>query len=59
MPIYRSMPLSESMSALLLLAGLIVLIVGLAIWTPVAALIGAGCALCFLALVWNRGGDGQ
>jgi len=49
--------LLESVPAVLLLAGLAALIVGLALWSPVAALIGGGLVLCFLALLWNRGAD--
>jgi hypothetical protein len=49
--------LSESAAAFLLLAGLAVLVAGLALWSSVAGLVAAGLALCLLSILWNRGAE--
>lgn len=49
--------LSESAAALLMLAGLVVAIAGLALWSVPVALVASGLSLCFLAVLWNRGAE--
>lgn len=49
--------LSESAAALILFAGLIVIVAGLALWSTPVAVVAAGLALCFVATLWNRGAE--
>lgn len=49
--------LSESAAALLMLAGLVVIIAGFALWSVPLAVVASGLAICLIAVLWNRGAE--